>query len=340
MEQQTNQSRKRCKGRKVMLHTIEELIERLNVMKDKAIELHRVRNQYSELSGKEYNRKHAQELLDDIQIGDCSCCITLKLDTKKLINDYVDCHVITSILNTKIANIWSTSNFNYDETYSYIVIRTSNNFYNNETIETLKNRIIYDIEIKGIKDVTKLYVKNNNSLETDGSNLKDLLMIKEYIDIHKCFSNDIIEVYETFGIEAARTVLLNEIRNVIQFDGSYVNVRHLELLVDTMTYRGGLMSITRHGINRNDTGPLMKCSFEETVNVLINAAVNSQIDHLRGVTETIMLGKTSKIGTGFVDILLDVDKLYNTYSEFSPSSPKRTSESYFSSYFPLKEMNY
>jgi hypothetical protein len=52
---------------KVMLHTIEELIERLNVMKDKAIELHRVRNQYSEISGKEYNRARAQELLDDIQ---------------------------------------------------------------------------------------------------------------------------------------------------------------------------------------------------------------------------------------------------------------------------------
>ena len=51
----------------VMLHTIEDLIERLNVMKDKAIELHRVRNQYSEISGKEYNRARAQELLDDIQ---------------------------------------------------------------------------------------------------------------------------------------------------------------------------------------------------------------------------------------------------------------------------------
>ena len=51
----------------VMLHTIEELIKRLEVMKDKAIELHRVRNQYSELSGKEYNRIKAQALLDDIQ---------------------------------------------------------------------------------------------------------------------------------------------------------------------------------------------------------------------------------------------------------------------------------
>ena len=53
---------------KVMLHTIEELIKRLNVMKDKALELHRIRNQYSEISGKEYNRARAQELLDDIQM--------------------------------------------------------------------------------------------------------------------------------------------------------------------------------------------------------------------------------------------------------------------------------
>lgn len=50
-----------------MLHTIEDLIERLNVMKDKAIELHRLRNQYSEISGKEYNKVACQALLDDIQ---------------------------------------------------------------------------------------------------------------------------------------------------------------------------------------------------------------------------------------------------------------------------------
>ena len=51
----------------VMLHTIEDLIERLNVMKDKAIELHRLRNQYSELSGKDYDRVSCQVLLEDIQ---------------------------------------------------------------------------------------------------------------------------------------------------------------------------------------------------------------------------------------------------------------------------------
>jgi hypothetical protein len=50
-----------------MLHTIEDLIKRINVMKDKALELHRLRNQYSELSGKKYDKVNCQALLDDIQ---------------------------------------------------------------------------------------------------------------------------------------------------------------------------------------------------------------------------------------------------------------------------------
>ena len=69
------------------------------------------------------------------------------------------------------------------------------------------------------------------------------------------------------GIEAVRKALERELYHVISFDGSYVNYRHLALLCDTMTSRGHLMAITRHGINRQDTGPLMKCSFEETVGV-------------------------------------------------------------------------
>jgi hypothetical protein len=50
-----------------MLHTVEDLIRRLDVMKDKAIELHRVRNQYSEISGKTYDKGYATQLVDDIQ---------------------------------------------------------------------------------------------------------------------------------------------------------------------------------------------------------------------------------------------------------------------------------
>lgn len=88
------------------------------------------------------------------------------------------------------------------------------------------------------------------------------------VDYTRTISNHIIEVIDVLGIEAARGALLKEIRGVIEFDGSYVNYRHLAALCDSMTARGHFMAITRHGINRNENGPLAQCSFEETVDIL------------------------------------------------------------------------
>ena len=88
------------------------------------------------------------------------------------------------------------------------------------------------------------------------------------VDYRRTISNHLIEVIEVLGIEAARLALLKEMRGVIEFDGSYVNYRHLAALVDSMTSRGHFMAITRHGINRQENGPLAQCSFEETVDIL------------------------------------------------------------------------
>jgi len=50
-----------------MLHTIEDLIHRINLMKDKAIMLHRLRNEFAEISYKEYDKATCDQLLADIQ---------------------------------------------------------------------------------------------------------------------------------------------------------------------------------------------------------------------------------------------------------------------------------
>ena len=88
------------------------------------------------------------------------------------------------------------------------------------------------------------------------------------VDYRRTISNHLVEIIEVLGIEAARNALLKEMRGVIEFDGSYVNYRHLAALVDSMTSRGHFMAITRHGINRQENGPLAQCSFEETVDIL------------------------------------------------------------------------
>ncbi|MED6117306.1 DNA-directed RNA polymerase II subunit rpb1, partial [Stylosanthes scabra] len=121
------------------------------------------------------------------------------------------------------------------------------------------------------------------------------------------------------GIEAVRRALLNELRAVISFDGSYVNYRHLAILCDTMTYPGHLISITRHGINRNDTGPMMRCSFEQTVDILLDDAAYAETDHLRGVSENIMLGQLAPIGTGQCELYLNDEMIKNTINLMLPS---------------------
>ena len=124
------------------------------------------------------------------------------------------------------------------------------------------------------------------------------------IDFRRTLSNDIIEVCKILGIEATRKVLIQELKNLISFDGSYVNFRHLALLVDIMTHKGKIMSITRHGFNKMDASPIARCTFEETVDILYQSAAFGTCDDLKGVSANIMVGNLAPVGTGLIDLFL------------------------------------
>jgi DNA-directed RNA polymerase II subunit RPB1 len=149
---------------------------------------------------------------------------------------------------------------------------------------------------------------------TVGVNLYDIRYING-IDIYKTVCNDIVAMYETFGVEAARATLCREISLAYERAGSAVNYNHLSLLVDLMTNNGFLTSIDRHGMNKSDVGPLSRASFEKTVDQLINAAVFGEVDHMKGISSRIMAGLVIKGGTGMCDVILDTDMLEK--SEFT-----------------------
>ena len=140
-------------------------------------------------------------------------------------------------------------------------------------------------------------------------NLEDVLIHPD-VNPFKTISNDIYEVYDCLGLEAARQVLSKEISDVFTFAGSYVNSRHVNLLVDIITNRGFLMSIDRHGINKSDRGPLAKCSFEETPDIIARAAIFGELDKVTSVSSNIMLGQEVPIGTGAVDVMFDEEKYF------------------------------
>ena len=188
--------------------------------------------------------------------------------------------------------------------------------------KNIQEDILENVVIKGIKNITNIVMSEKNKiikkeneiitekrwiLETDGVNLLDVFNSK-YVNFKNTFSNDIIEIYEVLGIEAARLALIEEVTSVMS-DASYINQRHIDLLCDVMTSKGIITPINRQGINRGDVGPLAKCSFEDTTDQLIKAGLFGEKDKLNGVSSNIMMGQVIKAGTGMCNILLDEEKL-------------------------------
>lgn len=122
------------------------------------------------------------------------------------------------------------------------------------------------------------------------------------VDWYRCTCNDVQEVYSVLGIEAAVSVLWEQITRIISFDGTYVDTRHISLIVDTMCRNGYLMPMSRHGINRLDTGVLTRCSFEETQDILFDAASFGEEENGKGISMHIMTGQVSGSGTGVTEM--------------------------------------
>jgi len=195
-------------------------------------------------------------------------------------------------------------------------------------LRCIEANMLSDLTLQGLEAISKVYMHLPNTdekkrivitetgefkaiaewlLETDGTALMRVLSERD-VDPVRTFSNDICEIFSVLGIEAVRKSVEKEIFTVLNFYGLYVNYRHLALLCDVMTAKGHLMAITRHGINRQDSGALMRCSFEETVDVLMDAASHAEVDPMRGVSENIIMGQLPRIGTACFDLLLDSEK--------------------------------
>lgn len=200
----------------------------------------------------------------------------------------------------------------------------------------LEKNLLDGVSLRGIRGVDRCFINSDTRLretedgglsaeksdpqcqewflDTSGIALKDVLSV-DGVDATRTYSNSFTEIMSVMGIEACRSALMRELHKVLSFDGSYVNHRHLALLVDIMTVRGYIMAVTRHGINRADTGALMRCSFEETVEILLDAASTGELDDCHGISENIMLGQLAPMGTGEMEIVLDKDMLNTATSD-------------------------
>jgi DNA-directed RNA polymerase subunit beta' len=145
------------------------------------------------------------------------------------------------------------------------------------------------------------------------------------------------ELLRVLGIEAVREYLVIEIQTVYNSQGVTVNDRHVEVIVrqmlrrvivtdsgDTRFLPGELvdrldleqtnqeaieegkqpadaqpvvLGITKAALNTESF--LSAASFQHTISVLASAAVEGRVDDLRGLKESVLIGKLIPAGTGF-----------------------------------------
>ena len=216
------------------------------------------------------------------------------------------------------------------------------------TINEFIDTIVDKFKLKGITSITESSVveerllkynedggvdkTNHYQIYTSGVNLYDIRYIIG-IDIYKTICNDIVEIYDTFGIEAVRSAIIHQIIDVFVGAGKPLNYQHLSILAEIMTADGHLLSIDRHGMRKSTADPLPAASFEQTVDVLLHAAFFGETDHMKGISSRIMAGQVIKGGTGLCDLILDTDlieksqfiedigqKYIKTYNEITTSS--------------------
>ena len=174
--------------------------------------------------------------------------------------------------------------------------------------------------------------------DSNGSNLKELLANPD-VDSTRTFCNNMHEINDSFGIEAARTFLIKEMIEVVNYDG-YINPRHIVLLVDYMTNLGFITGVTFSGVSRQDIGALEKASFEKAMEVFKEAGGFGEKKSVAGTSASIFIGKKALIGSGYskdymkpenlerynktrrelledADMTLDINSFNNAIQEFN-----------------------
>jgi DNA-directed RNA polymerase subunit A" len=169
---------------------------------------------------------------------------------------------------------------------------------------------IKDLKIKGVDGISRAIIKRSADgymIYTEGSNLAGVLE-HEYIDGRRVKTNNILEVYDVLGIEAARNSIIHEASATLSEQGLTVDIRHIMLISDIMTSEGDVKAIGRHGISGKKSSVLARAAFEITTNHLLKAGITGEVDRLAGVAENIIVGQPVTLGTGAVTLVYSPGK--------------------------------
>lgn len=268
-------------------------------------------------------------LLKNIQLLDIIIKFLELWNNKELIvkkSQIVLRKMFNSIINMSIA-----SNNDNDEE-NIIHIRFNMVDYNYETVETFTNFILEYTLIKGIDNIKEADTESMQFTTFDNPTHKLDETQKEYfirtiginidkirrlrnVDQNRTKINDIETIYKTYGIEATRMMLIDELNSLT---GNQVMFNHISLIVDYMTRDGYILSIDRNGLDKSESSLLNKISFEKPGPKILNACLFNESDNLNGVSGRIMTGRLMRGGTGYCNLMFNTDMVMNSeYTDYN-----------------------
>uniref|UniRef100_A0A7S3DLZ2 DNA-directed RNA polymerase n=1 Tax=Palpitomonas bilix TaxID=652834 RepID=A0A7S3DLZ2_9EUKA len=139
------------------------------------------------------------------------------------------------------------------------------------------------------------------AVQTEGVNFSDLFDFADVVNLDYVMSNHIYLILHRYGVEAARSAITREIKNVFGAYGIGVDGRHLSLLADYMTFNGDYRACNRIGMDYCSS-PFQKMSFETTLQFLKKSLIGGEGETLSSPSANLVLGQPFKLGTGMMDV--------------------------------------
>ena len=243
------------------------------------------------------------DILKDFNLNYGTMEVEAVLDSKKIEEKRLD----RDEIDAAIGKAFKKAVINGDE----ITISSAKSDKSESKFEIRELRLladkVRDLQISGIKGIGKVIIRKDDRewiIDTEGSNLKEILDM-DGIDHVRTTTNNIHEIGEVLGIEAARQAIIDEAQKTLSEQGLSVDVRHIMLVADIMTSEGHVKSIGRHGISGEKSSVLARAAFEETGKHLLHASIRGEVDDLTGIIENIIIGQPIPLGTGSVGVKMD-----------------------------------
>jgi DNA-directed RNA polymerase subunit A" len=244
-----------------------------------------------------------KEVVSEFIINIAESKIEIMFDEKKMESIGLEYSIIQKAINANFKELASSKKKNI------IMLKLSEKEKELNQLFKIKEKIkeIYVQGIKGIIQVLPIKKGNEFMIITSGTNLKKVLEL-DFIDQARIMSNNIFEIANVLGIEAARQVIINEVYKVIQNQGLNVDIRHLMLVADTMCATGTIKGITRYGVVKEKASVLARASFETPLKHIFNASLIGEVDHLNSVVENVMINQPVPVGTGLPGLVTKVKR--------------------------------